>query len=61
MTDVITRNTIVLVQTAFFEVCDLIADAEEFGDSETAERLTEVKDLLATIEARLGSVDDEPV
>lgn len=55
MTDVITRNTIALVQSAFFEICDLIEDTdnEAISPDVTRERLLEIKDLLATIETRL--------
>lgn len=55
MTDAITRNTIALVQSAFFETCDLIEDTDNDAISPdvTRERLLEIKDLLATIETRL--------
>ncbi len=49
MTDAIKRNTIVMVQEAFFDVCDLLHDAE--GEARNA--LADLKDKLATIEARL--------
>jgi hypothetical protein len=49
MTDAIKRNTIVMVQEAFFDVCDLLEDAE----GEALEALTDLKAKLATIEARL--------
>jgi hypothetical protein len=45
----ITRNTIVMVQEAFFDVCDLLEDAE----GEALEALTDLKVKLATIESRL--------
>ncbi len=49
MTDAIKRNTIVMVREAFFDVCDLLHDAE----GEARDALADLKDKLATIEARL--------
>jgi hypothetical protein len=47
--DTITRNTITLVQEAFFDVCDLLHDAE----GEARDALIDLKDKLATIEERI--------
>lgn len=59
MTDTITRNTITHVQCAFFEVCDLIEDIqfEAISTEDVLDRLTEIKELLVTIESRLEGED----
>lgn len=47
--DAIRRNTIVMVQEAFFDVCDILDDVE--GDA--LEVLVDLKRKLAAIQLRL--------